>query len=455
MSALTLCLSKPGLLARVAVLAVAVTVTGCGRYSQNHRAAGERQFTAGRYQEAIAEFDKAVRFSPNDPRTIRQLGLAHFRLGQLGEAQVLLERAEELVPDDPDAQLSLADIYLAQRNADAAARQLNSVLSKHPDNIDGLARLSSSQLVLRKFERAADASRRLVSVAPNDPRGHYLLGLSLRAQDHTRDAVREFEVAARLAPQVIEPIAQLVEMDLGARRLDDALARVQRQISIVSDSAKLVDLLGVVYAARGQRDLAEGAFLRSAALAPHDADPRVRVAQLYTSVGRYDAARSKAAEALEAEPNNAAALTVLGIVSQQTGDVSKARQYYERALETDSTSTIAANNLSLLLADDGGDPGRALKLAETAKASAPDDPHVADTYGWALFQVGGYERAAAILRSSAARLRDAPTVQYHFGMAAAKAGDTVAARQALRLAVNSTTAFKEKDAARRALAALQ
>ncbi|MDQ6633470.1 MAG: tetratricopeptide repeat protein, partial [Gemmatimonadota bacterium] len=121
------------------MLAVAVTVTGCGRYSQNHRAAGERQFTAGRYQEAIAEFDKAVRFSPNDPRTIRQLGLAHFRLGQLGEAQVLLERAEELVPDDPDAQLSLADIYLAQRNADAAARQLNSVLSKHPDNIDGLA----------------------------------------------------------------------------------------------------------------------------------------------------------------------------------------------------------------------------------------------------------------------------------------------------------------------------
>jgi tetratricopeptide (TPR) repeat protein len=295
----------------------------------------------------------------------------------------------------------------------------------------------------------------MIQQAPNDPKGHYLLGLSLRAQGKLPEATSEFETAVRLGPTLIEPIAQLVEMDLIAQRTDAALARVQRQISVVGDSARLVDLLGVVYAARGQAELAEKAFLKSSALQPTLADPLARLAQLYSSKGDDNAARAKAAEAIKLEPNNTAALMVLGLASQRRADPATARKYYEQALSVDSTSVVAANNLALLLAENGGSPVRALELAEVARAAAPDDPHVMDTYGWVLYRGGNYEKAISILRSSAARLANAPTVQYHFGMAAAKAGDTTTARRALALAINSSVAFPEKDAAKKALAALR
>jgi hypothetical protein len=59
------------------------------------------------------------------------------------------------------------------------------------------------------------------------------------------------------------------------------------------------------------------------------------------------------------------------------------------------------------------------------------------------------------LKSSAAKLGNVPTIQYHFGMAAAKAGDTTTAKRALALAIASSIAFPEKAAAKKALAALR
>jgi len=48
-----------------------------------------------------------------------------------------------------------------------------------------------------------------------------------------------------------------------------------------------------------------------------------------------------------------------------------------------------------------------------------------------------------------------PTIQYHLGMTAQKVGDKALAREALTNAANSTTAFAERDEARKALEQLK
>jgi hypothetical protein len=60
-----------------------------------------------------------------------------------------------------------------------------------------------------------------------------------------------------------------------------------------------------------------------------------------------------------------------------------------------------------------------------------------------------------MLKESAAKLPESPSVQYHLGVAAQKTGDTALARQALGRAVNSTTSFAERENARRALVGLR
>jgi predicted Zn-dependent protease len=85
---------------------------------------------------------------------------------------------------------------------------------------------------------------------------------------------------------------------------------------------------------------------------------------------------------------------------------------------------------------------------------APDNPHISDTLGWILYQRGLYDRAASLLKDSAAKLPNSPAVQYHYGMAALKTGDKNAARKALGAALSSPVAFPEMVEAKQALSDL-
>jgi Flp pilus assembly protein TadD len=116
---------------------------------------------------------------------------------------------------------------------------------------------------------------------------------------------------------------------------------------------------------------------------------------------------------------------------------------------------VAANNLAWIYSEHGGDPEKALQLAQTAKQEAPEDPRVSDTLGWILYKRGVYQRALALLKDSASKLPDNPQVQYHLGMAYEKVGDKEAARKTLQAATSSPQPFPGKEEAAKALANLR
>src|SRR5262249_49694061 len=91
----------------------------------------------------------------------------------------------------------------------------------------------------------------------------------------------------------------------------------------------------------------------------------------------------------------------------------------------------AANNLAWIYSEHGGDKEKALQLAQTAKESDPENPHVSDTLGWILYKRGVYQRALGLIREAAAKLPDNPAIQSHLGMAYYLLGGKEAARQAL------------------------
>src|SRR4029453_14051812 len=153
--------------------------------------------------------------------------------------------------------------------------------------------------------------------------------------------------------------------------------------------------------------------------------------------GRYNEAVAKLDQALNVDPRNASAQMLLAVLHEGKGELAKAQQGYERILALDPRFAPAANNLAWLYSEHGGDKERALELAQRAKQGAPEDPHISDTLGWILYQRGVYQRAASLLKESAAKLPDSPVIQYHLGMASLKAGDKDGARKALLAALNS------------------
>ncbi len=406
--------------------------------------------------DAVQGFQQVLKLEPRFTPARFQLALAQLQAGNVQQAKAELKEATRLVPNFTEAILLLAELNIQTGAAQAAIEDLEKFIASRPPRvIQAYGLLGSAYLAKGEPAKATEAYRNVLQLAPKDPRGHYLVALGLRAQGKSGEAKSELEAALTLSPGYVEAAAQLVQIALGDKRPDQALDRVKKQVALVPSSAGLQDLLGTVYMARGERDLAETAFLKATELEPRLVDPYLQLGRLYAASGRYDQAVARLNQAVKLNPQNIAPLMLLGVTYQQKGDIPKAEQAFEQVLAVNPRSPVAANNLAWLLSEHGGDKEKALQLAQTAKEALPDDPHVSDTLGWILYKREIYQRAVGLLKESASKLPDDAAVQYHLGMASEKVGDIEGARQALSRAAASPLNLPEKVEAQKALAALK
>jgi tetratricopeptide (TPR) repeat protein len=97
-------------------------------------------------------------------------------------------------------------------------------------------------------------------------------------------------------------------------------------------------------------------------------------------------------QALELEPNMAAALTNLGNMTYRQGELEEARTLYERALERDPTQPEARYNLANLL-EDLGETDLAVAELRRVCAAAPEFADAHYNLGVMLAQIGGTAQA--------------------------------------------------------------
>src|SRR6266849_331586 len=170
------------------VLVTLLLVVGCARSPEAKKARylerGDRYFQKEQYREAIIEYRNALRIDGQNPRATRQLGLAHYQLGQLGQAYPLLLRAQALEPDNSTVALRVATIYLAGGRTDDARTEADRILQKDPKNLEALLLSVGAGNTPAELEAAI---RRLQAVRSDfDSQAKYHLGLAnlyFRKQD--------------------------------------------------------------------------------------------------------------------------------------------------------------------------------------------------------------------------------------------------------------------------------
>src|SRR4030095_1564341 len=117
------------------ILVSFVLVVGCDARDAKHRAAGNLHFKEGRYAQAKAEFEQAVKARPGDAGNHILLANALFELGDLAGARGSFEEALRRDPDAPEAHRGLAIVIMRERSPgafEAARAHLEKVLSKNP-----------------------------------------------------------------------------------------------------------------------------------------------------------------------------------------------------------------------------------------------------------------------------------------------------------------------------------
>jgi Tfp pilus assembly protein PilF len=89
---------------------------------------------AGRKSEAAAAYEEALKYAPNDPDLLLELGIYKLNAGQKEEALQLLEHCVRILPNDADAQFYLAQAYHLNGRDEPALRAIRRSLKIEPDN---------------------------------------------------------------------------------------------------------------------------------------------------------------------------------------------------------------------------------------------------------------------------------------------------------------------------------
>jgi serine/threonine-protein kinase len=243
------------------------------------------RFEAG-YVQAAAVAQQAISLAPNLPAG--HMALAYIRLSQLdvGASAVEFERGYSVAGGDADDLLAYAIFTRLIGKADEAlsvARQ-----AQNRDPLNAAAYVVEAGILARPgyYQKAADAYRKALALAPNLKGPRAFLGLSLVEIGKHEEASTEL---AKVAPDNL--LRLVVEAILFAREgnraaSDAALQHAQR---VYGDVANFQ--YAEVYAQRGEKDRAFAALDRAwnyrdpglawlkadASLAPLRSDPRFTV----------------------------------------------------------------------------------------------------------------------------------------------------------------------------------
>ena len=170
-----------------------------------HNNMGSAYFALARYEEAARSFKEAVRLEPVYAQAHFNLALAFIKLGRERDASEALDaasrayiargdedleagrlkEAEEsfraLLQIDPEYALAFERIglvYNAARRFEEAAASFKRALQKNADEPSALEGLAESYLGLRDYNAAADAATHAARLRPDSANAHLLAGLA-------------------------------------------------------------------------------------------------------------------------------------------------------------------------------------------------------------------------------------------------------------------------------------
>jgi beta-lactamase regulating signal transducer with metallopeptidase domain/lipopolysaccharide biosynthesis regulator YciM len=284
-------------------------------------------------------------------------------------------------------------------------------------------------------------------------------GMEWMAKNQYQKAEEAFRKALELAPNNFRALQGLVASLRGQGRTGEALAMLQDETVQPTNRGARQLALGNTALLAGEYDLAIAVFRKI--LEGMDADSKaagdifLRLGETYRRKGDMPSAAAALRRARTLRPGDGIVLNVLALVLDRSGLRDEAQAVYREALAAAPDNAVVLNNLAFLLAQSGGDLDEALAFAQRAKELVPNLTEVSDTLGWIYLKKNLPDQAVAVFNDLVKQEPSRSTFHYHLGMALAQKGDRFMAVEQLLVALRSNPSPEEQEKIQQLLDRLQ
>ena len=196
---------------------------------------GDVLYSAGRKEEGIAQFRRAVTVSGGSVMLQCNLATALWKNNQLDEAADLFTRILSTHPQYAEARAKLArtlgDMGRYEEAIAYYQELLQLVLAKQ-DAVETLRSLAEAQAKLGRANQAEGSLRQALALAPSDPATHRVLAEVLVRQGEFDKAVAEWSEAIRLDPKYAEARRGLARMFVLQGKYSEAVREYEELLRI-------------------------------------------------------------------------------------------------------------------------------------------------------------------------------------------------------------------------------
>jgi Flp pilus assembly protein TadD len=230
----------------------AIAATDGNYLAHNNRGAFLRE--AGRLDEALADYRRALAIEPGYAKANNNLGRLLTQQGKAADALPLLRAAVAAQPRLLEARDNLAIALSALGMHDEALAEYDAILAIAPNDAEALA---NSGIVLARQRRLAEARARLeaaVRLRPDHYGAHGNLGNVLAALGSTAEAIRHYRQAAAIQPRDPRMHHNIAAVFSSAGQLEQAATSYERALALAPDNVETRAVLGHTYARLGRRE---------------------------------------------------------------------------------------------------------------------------------------------------------------------------------------------------------
>jgi tetratricopeptide (TPR) repeat protein len=402
----------------------------------------------GEGDAAVAHLERAAAEGIDPPTLLGRLIEVQYALGRGEDAARTSERLESEHPGHPVTERARSQQLIADGRYSEAAERLRADIARE-ESAAALALLAVAEHGAGNTEAAQEAIERAISLAPT-ARLHALRGRIRADAGDCGGALEDFKRAVGGGQRLDRTDELKIAWCLyeTGRELQgrDYLERM-----MMGDDPDHSALL--VYASQeARRDPHRALEWLTRATATGEAAPRIRLAraELLAKMGRLEEAQAEAEAVFAESPRETGAFHVLAAISAArgevassiatleqrqragpltpteayflavlydgAGDAARAKAAYEHAVSLEDAVPQAKNNLAYLLAKEGAELDRALRLAREAVRELSEAPELLDTLGYVYYRMGRDGEAAEQFRLAieAAPEGDRASAYYHY-----------------------------------------
>jgi Flp pilus assembly protein TadD len=263
---------------------------------------GEELFFSGQYAQAVAEIERA----PETAKTasmLNVLGMSYHRLGRFAEAEAAYERAIKADPNLAAARNNLGAVYYSQRKFSEADREFRRAADRDVDTViltENLHRSRYARDNTRDARETADQiaiiQRFLLEPPPGMP-GHFLAVASVFPVTKSLDASSHVTRG---------------DIFVARKMFEDAVIEYKRALAIDRYDSAVVNRLGITYHNLRKYRESEQQYREALRLRPNQVDVMNNLGVIDYIRGDFEVALSRYKAVLKLKPNAVTALRNMG-----------------------------------------------------------------------------------------------------------------------------------------------